>query len=196
MARRSKTSERMSLVVTSLRSALHVASPARIAVVIGALAAAMLVLPATDAEARDRTVETKGDTRMVPNALIQSTLRFSPGRISIESGDTLTLVHDDNTQDPHSLTIVNENELPTNVDETFNCGSPGTVCGDAFDALPQADFTFLDAPGTAAGIDGRLDTLWVDAGESASAVVSAPSGSELFFLCIIHPWMQGEIRVR
>lgn len=186
----------MSLIVTSLRSALKIASPARIAVVIGALAAAMLVLPATDAEARDRTVETKGDTRMVPNALIQSTLRFSPGRISLESGDTLTLTHDDNTQDPHSLTIANENELPTNVDETFNCGSPGTVCGDAFDALPQADFTFFDAPGSAAGIDGRLDTLWVNAGESASAVVSAPSGSELFFLCIIHPWMQGEIRVR
>jgi hypothetical protein len=186
----------MSLVLTSLRSAFKVASPARIAVMLGAVAAVVLVLPAADAEARDRTIETKGDVRMVPNALLQSTQRFSPGRISLESGDTLTLTHDDRTQDPHSLTIANEDELPTNVDETFNCGAPGTVCGDAFDVLPQGDFTFFDAPGTAAGIDGRLDSLWVDAGESASAVVSAPSGSELFFLCIIHPWMQGEIRVR
>lgn len=175
---------------------MKIISPSRVAVVLGALAAALLVLPAADAEARDREVKTKGDLRMVPNALLQSTQRFSPGRISINSGDTLTLTHDDRTQDPHSLTIANENELPTNVDETFNCGAPGTVCGDAFEQLPQEDFTFFDAPGTAPGIDGRLDTLWVDPGESASAVVSAPPGTELFFVCAIHAWMQGEIRVR
>jgi plastocyanin len=168
----------------------------RLAVVFGAIAATVLILPAGDAEAVDRTVETKGANKMVPNAFVQSTLKFSPPRVSIESGETLTLVHDDKTQDPHSLTIANEDELPADFDETFNCGAPGTICGDAFDALPQSDFTFFDAPGTATGIDGRLDTLWVDAGESASAVVSAPSGSDLFFLCVIHPWMQGEIRVR
>jgi plastocyanin len=191
-----KTSKECRMVSDAARSTLKFVSLTRLAVVLGAIAAAVLLLPGNGVEARDRTVETKGDNRMVPNAIIQSTLKFTPPRISIESGDTLTLVHDDRTQEPHSLTIANEDELPQDFDETFQCGGPGTICGDAFDTLPQTDFTFFDAPGTAAGIDGRLDTLWVDAGESASAVVSAPPDSELFFICIIHPWMQGEIRVR
>jgi plastocyanin len=191
------TNEAQEVIVLSnaARSAAKLFSPLRVAVIVGALATAIVALPPSDSEARDRTVSTKGDNRMSPNSFVQSTLRFSPGRISLESGDTLTLEHDDKTQDPHTLTIANEDELPQDFDETFNCGSPGTICGDAFDAIDPS-VPFFDAPGTAAGIDGRLDNLWVNAGESASAIVSAPSGSELFFICIIHPWMQGEIRVR
>jgi hypothetical protein len=53
-----------------------------------------------------------------------------------------------------------------------------------------------EGPGTAAGIDGRLDSLFVGPGESVTAQVTAPPDTELFYLCIIHAWMMGEIRVR
>jgi hypothetical protein len=32
-------------------------------------------------------------------------------------------------------------------------------------------------------------------GDTASAVVSAPSGSTLHYICALHPWMQATIKV-
>jgi hypothetical protein len=40
-------------------------------------------------------VLTLGDERVVPNAMVQSTLRFTPGMIKVASGDELTWTHDD-----------------------------------------------------------------------------------------------------
>jgi hypothetical protein len=46
------------------------------------------------------------------------------------------------------------------------------------------------------GLDAPGDSLLFFAGESISATISAPAGSTLFYLCAIHPWMQGSISVR
>lgn len=175
-----------------LRTISLVAKPSRLVVALGAaLLVGALMAPSAGAGG-DKVVKTKGDLKMVPNALLMSTQRFSPGIVFIDSGATLTLTHDDRTADPHSLTIVNEDELPETVDEAFNC----EACNETFEILPdQPGPFFVNAPGTGEGIDGRLDTLWVEEGQSVSAEVTAASGSELFFLCAIHPWMMGEIRV-
>ncbi|MGH2651068.1 MAG: cupredoxin domain-containing protein, partial [Actinomycetota bacterium] len=45
------------------------------------------------------------------------------------------------------------------------------------------------------GLDAPGDSLLLFPGESISASVSAPAGSTLFYLCAIHPWMQGSITV-
>ena len=55
---------------------------------------------------------------------------------------------------------------------------------------------FIDAAGTGAGIDGRLDTLYVEPGTSITERVTAPSGTTLYFICAIHAWMQGSIDVK
>ena len=44
---------------------------------------------------------TLGDERVVPNAMVQATLRFTPGMIKSASGDELTWTHDDQTTAPH-----------------------------------------------------------------------------------------------
>ena len=31
--------------------------------------------------------------------------------------------------------------------------------------------------------------------KTATVVVSAPAGTTLYYVCAIHPWMQGEIKV-
>jgi hypothetical protein len=83
--------------------------------------------------------------------------------------------------------------IPTDVEEVFGCQAPGEPCGDALAAhvgggpLIDVGSPGLDAPG---------DSLLFFAGESASATISAPAGSTLFYLCAIHPWMQGSIIVR
>lgn len=168
-------------------------------VVLGA-ALALGVAASTQAggAASGRTVRTQGDEQFVPNAKIMSTLKFSPGHITINNGETLTFEHGDQTQDPHTLTIVDQADLPANINDVFNCGAPGTVCDDIFQLLPggppPAGSAFFNVAG-GAGLDARGDTMFLLPGETVSAPVTAPSGSTLYFMCLIHPWMQGSIKV-
>ena len=166
--------------------------------VLAALSLAALTLTTAASGATDKTVQTKGDTTFVPNSKIMATLKFAPGHVVVSSGDTLTLQHADRSQEPHTLSIVNADEVPSTIDEVFGCGEPGTVCDEVFGLFPgePTSSVFVNAPGTGAGIDGRLDTLFVLPGESVSAQVTAPSGSTLPYLCAIHPWMLGEIEVQ
>jgi plastocyanin len=144
-----------------------------------------------------RTVRTAGSETFAPNARIASNLRFIPGDVQIRSGGTLTLETGDSTQEPHTLTIVDADEVPASIDEVFECGAPDTVCAAVFAFFPESEEPprVIEGPGTHAGIDGRLDTLLVMPGESVSATVTAPSGTTLYFICAIHAWMQGRIVV-
>jgi plastocyanin len=162
--------------------------------VLAALSLATLTLTTAASGATDKTVKTKGDETFVPNSKIMATLKFAPGHVAVNSGDTLTLQHDDKTLAPHTLSIVDADEVPSTIDEVFEC----PVCGDIFGVFPgePTSSVFVNAPGTGSGIDGRLDSLFVLPGESVSAEVTAPAGSTLPFICAIHPWMQGEIDVQ
>jgi plastocyanin len=167
---------------------------ARRLAVLAALSLAALTLTTAASGAADKTVKTKGDETFVPNSKIMATLKFAPGHVVVNSGDTLTLQHDDKTQAPHTLSIVDADEVPTTIDEVFVC----EVCEEIFDTFPEepTGSVFLNAPDTGPGIDGRLDTLFVLPGDSVSAQVTAPAGSTLPYLCAIHPWMLGEIEVQ
>jgi plastocyanin len=162
--------------------------------VLAALSLAALTLTTTASGATDKTVKSQGTEQFVPNSKIMSNLRFAPGHVVLRSGDTLTFQHADRTDEPHTLSIINADEVPATIDQVFEC----EVCNDVFAILPAEPTSslFVNGPGTGPGIDGRLDTLFVLPGESVSAPVTAPSGSTLHFFCAIHPWMQGRIDVR
>ena len=167
---------------------------------VGAMVALTSVaLGAASSTASDKTIRTMGTEDVHINSKIFSDLRFSPGNTTVMSGDDLTISHDDKTQEPHTLTIVNADERPTDTDSVFACGEPGTLCDEVFGTVqPQiVDETksqFVDVSG-AAGLDGRLDTVWLPAGTSITVPVSAPSGTTLAYFCAIHAWMQGTIKV-
>ena len=93
--------------------------------------------------------------------------------------------------------IVNAAEVPGSIDDVFNCGAPDTVCDALFQLVGETDNPprIIEGPGTTAGINGRLDTLVILPGETVSATVTAPSGTTLYFICAIHPWMQGRLVV-
>jgi len=40
------------------------------------------------------------------------------------------------------------------------------------------------------------DSLLMLPGHSISSVITAPPGTTLYYLCAIHPWMDGSITVR
>ena len=136
-------------------------------------------------------IRTTGDERVVPNAMVQATLRFTPGMIKVASGDELTWTHDDATTAPHTATIVAAFPEPT-LDAIFGCGAPGGPCAEALAAhAVVGPVVNTGAP----GLDGPGDSLLFFDDTSISAQVTAPSGTTLLYLCAIHPWMQGTIVV-
>jgi plastocyanin len=164
-------------------------------IIAGVVVLALAANGASTDASTGRTVTARGSDQFIPNAKIMATFRFSPGQITIGSGETVTFTND--TTDPHTLTIVDKADVPTDTNAVFNCGAPGTVCNEVFNLFgggPPVS-QFFNASG-APGLDGRLDTLLVLPGESISAPVSAPSGSTLYFICVIHAWMQGTLTVQ
>jgi plastocyanin len=161
-------------------------------VLLGALALGLVT--SVGAAASPGIIAVRGGESFVPNALIQSTFRFSPGQVVADSGQILTWVDEDRSaEEPHTVTLVDEADLPTDVEEVFGCQAPGEPCDVAltahFGGGPVID---VGSP----GLDAPGDSLLFFAGESISATISAPAGSTLFYLCAIHPWMQGSISVR
>jgi plastocyanin len=140
------------------------------------------------------TVAVRGAERFVPNAMIQSTFRFSPGSIRVTSGEEVTWVDEGQSAAPHTVTVVAE--LPGTIDEVFGCQGPGQPCGNALAAhgLAGGEIVPVVEVGNP-GLDSVGDSLLFFPGGSVSAVVSAPAGTTLLYLCALHPWMQGSISV-
>lgn len=157
---------------------------------------ATLLMGVGIANSADGDVRTRGDNHLVPNALIQSTLKFAPGQVGARSGETLTWVHADKTMEPHTITIVDPDELPRTVDEVFEPDCPSCeAAADGHFAAGPPPAEFVDADGDG-GLNTPGDSLWLPPGGQVSGNVTAEAGETLSYMCIIHPWMQGSISVR
>lgn len=142
------------------------------------------------------TVRVMGEEDVEPNVRIFSNFRFSPGPITVKSGDTVTWVDVGDTPAPHTMTIVDSADLPDTFEEVFACTAPGAPCGNALAGHFPGGPPVLVLNAGAAGLDAPGDSLLFFPGGSATANVSAPAGSTLSYLCAIHPWMQGTIDVK
>ena len=163
-------------------------------ILFGTALSALAIATTVGLAAADRGVRTLGDEKVVPNAMVQATLRFTPGMIKVASGESLTWTHDDNSTAPHTITVVEAFPEAT-LDAIFACGNPGQPCADALAAHFAGGFNPVVEAG-APGLDAPGDSLFLFDDASVTATVSAPSGTTLKYLCAIHPWMQGEIVVK
>src|SRR4051812_8586634 len=154
----------------------------RIGVMVGALAVAVasaVVVFGGGAGAATTSVSILGSDSFSPNAFVQSTFHYSPGTITVHSGSTAQWV--DAGSDPHTITIVRSGQVPSTVNQVFNC----KVC------QSQAPSANVGGP----GLDAPGDSLFVRGSGSVSAPVTAKAGTTLHYICIFHPWMQGQIKV-
>ena len=133
------------------------------------------------------TITTEGNESFQPNTLVQATFRWSPGSVDVRSGGHLTFVYGNKGDDPHTISIVNQDQLPTTVGQVFNC----KVCNQILQ--------IQDGKRRVLGPDGGLnqfgDTVLLTPGQTVNVKVTAPAGTTLYFMCAIHPWMQGTIYV-
>jgi plastocyanin len=147
------------------------------------------------------TVETRGDTDFIANKLVFSTLAFYPGEIQVRQGDTISFVFADEALEPHTATVLNEEDMPNTIEEVFGCAPCNAINESHFpaeepegDAPPQDGAVKVVNQGEQ-GFDTAGDSLLFFQGETIETTVSAPPGTTLHYLCIIHPWMQGTITV-
>lgn len=168
------------------------------------LTVVIATVPLSGASAGDRgptsaTVEAVGGFEVEINESFTNTFRFDREKVKIRSGGTVTWKNKTGFDEAHTITIATGASLPSTIDEIFNCGAPGTACAPA---IGHVDADFNPIPGMEvlnAGLPGLNevgDSLLLAPGGEISAVVSAPAGTRLQYLCAIHPWMQGEIKVK
>lgn len=119
---------------------------------------------------------------------------FEPATATVQRGQAVRL-HVPQGQEPHTFTVVNEKNVPDTIDEIFNCG----LCNEAGsrhdpDGNQKPPFVTRVNAG-AVGLDRQGDSRLVLTGATVYAQVTAPRGSTLHYICAIHPWMHGKIRV-
>jgi hypothetical protein len=138
------------------------------------------------------------------NRFVEDTLRWNKDVYTVKSGGTLHVVNLAADEGPHTFTVVAKKDEPRTLNTLFNC----QICeklGKAHGADPNSNappkFPFLengvgqskpplvDRPGDS-GITGKGKK-----GESIDLKVTAPPGTKLYFMCLIHPWMQAEVDV-
>jgi plastocyanin len=169
---------------------------------VAALTLAAMAGPASAAVAPAATVEVRGGDILRPGQFIKNNFRFVPRNITVGSGDVVRWVDRDRSADaPHTVTIARRSDLPQNIAQLEACFAPGALCAETIEAHdPGSDFTppfNIRVNRGGPGLDARGDSL-LFAGPFAQAIrgrVTAPAGRTLFYLCVIHPWMQGSIAV-
>jgi len=143
------------------------------------------------------------NTATITTKLVRGTLKFVPSSTNIAHDGRLT-IRNANPGIPHTLTLVREGVLPDTRAERRRCFSPGHICFQAagwhraLDNNGDNDLSTVNVgqPGldTLGALRKRGDSVFINR-RPRSFTVTAASGRTLPFLCIIHPWMQGEISV-
>ena len=143
-----------------------------------------------------KTVLTRGGDEFAPNEFVRSSLRFAPGTITVRPGERVTWVDGDQSRDPHTVTVVNARNVPDTIEEVFEC----QVCGLAGAHLedpndPSSGIATFRLNAGPPGFNTEGDSILFMDGQRISARINTTAGRTLRYICAIHPWMQGAIRV-
>ncbi|MGZ6267975.1 MAG: cupredoxin domain-containing protein [Candidatus Limnocylindrales bacterium] len=150
------------------------------------------------------TIKVSQKLIMKPNRYIQDGLRWDKDAYNIRSGGTLHIVNTVATEGPHTFTVVKKKDLPRTAAQTVNCKICNTIAA-AHGADPQSNgppkFQYLEngvGQNTPPNVDRPGDSGVTgpgQRGESIDLKVTAKKGTTLYFMCIIHPWMQAKVIV-
>jgi plastocyanin len=137
-----------------------------------------------------------GGAKFVPNRMFADTVHFKKDRLNIAKGGTITLV--DKSKAPHSFSLVTKGQVPRSVRGMDACFEKG-VCGKLAvehgavnpDTGEEQDPTTPLVNKGRAGFNQPGDSVLVPPGGRTKVKVT--SAQALYYICAIHPWMNGAI---
>ena len=170
-----------------------------------ALGATGVAVAAGTAAPKKTTITAVQKLKVVPNRYIQDGLRWNKDNYDIKSGGTLTVLNNAADEGPHTFTVVKKKDWPRTAKAVQNCKICNKLAA-AHGADPNSDappkFQYLEngvGQDTAPDVDRPGDsgvTGQGQKGEHISFKVTAKKGSTLYFMCLIHPWMQATVHVK
>ena len=175
-----------------------------VSVVVVGVAGLVSSAGAAPAAPKKVVVKQKFGMTMVANRYVRDEMRFDRDVYTVASGGRVEFVMTAAQEGPHTLTVVPAKDLPKTAAQAFNC----RVCHElarAHGADPNSDtppkFKFLEngvGQDTAPKLDKPGDSGFLPArnGSKITFKVTAPKGTTLTFMCLLHPWMQAKLVVR
>lgn len=133
---------------------------------------------------------------------------FFAGVKSVESGDDLAIVNNTDPEaiGPHTFTLLEKSELPKTKDEIKECYKlKSEFCaGIVEDHEVNLKTGEIGKPSVDVGKKGwdtsygKKGDSWVAEaeGDEEERVVSAKPGTKLYYFCLVHPDMQGKLKVK
>ncbi len=130
---------------------------------------------------------------------------FGPG--TVHEGEELEVVNKTmpSMVGPHTFSLVTKGSLPKTAKQRKTCFTPGKICmgiahwyGLKGEELPKEPLVEAGKPGwdTMGTYTKKGDSFFfAKKGASIDQKVTAKAGTTLYFICAVHPWMQGSIKV-
>jgi hypothetical protein len=130
---------------------------------------------------------------------------FGPG--TVHEGEKLRIVNDTmpSMVGPHTFSLVTKGSLPKTAKQRKECFTPGKICmgiagwyGLKGEENPKNPLVAVGAEGwdTMGTPTKKGDSYFFGKkGASIEQVVSAKAGTTLYFMCAVHAFMQGSIKV-
>lgn len=143
----------------------------------------------------------KGGESFKLNAYVKDSVHFVGGTVAVRSGGTVTVTN--MSEDPHTVSIVKQSQLPRTLKQIENCGICHEIAkshGVNPEGPPQSGPPPIRLVNVGpVGFDQPGDSVIIapkGRGAPVTFKVTAPSGTTLSFMCVLHPWMQGRILVK
>jgi plastocyanin len=130
---------------------------------------------------------------------------------TVYEGDELEVLNETNPKQvgPHTFSLVEKSALPKTKQAEKNCFTPKHICfsiAEWHKFNPKTEKIGLNPVkagpagwSTLGNTSGKKGDSWftgeTKSGTHFSQTVSAKAGTTLYFMCAIHPWMQGSIKV-
>ncbi len=149
-----------------------------------------------------------GNTETITMEFAKGKMKFD-GPNSVTVGDKLEIVNNTDPKQigPHTFSLVTQGALPKTPQARKGCFTPKHIClaiaqWHGFNPktekiskpLVKAGAAGWSTMGNATGKKG--DSWFTEKkGETVSQEVTAAPGSSLYYLCAVHPWMQGKVGV-
>jgi plastocyanin len=159
---------------------------------------AALAVPALAAAPRSTTLRAVGKVSFKANRYVKDSLHFNRDTVTIRKGGSLTI--SDATKQAHSFSLVKKNQVPRTMRQVENCFGKGP-CDElavAHGAInpdtgeEQEPTTPLVNVG-AAGFNQPGDSVLIP--PSGKAKVKITGSGDKYYICAIHPWMLGKVKV-